>query len=313
MKIITTFALLALSLNLYAGPLSRLVLGEEPELSDTLRSIKHDGKSRYYIIHVPKSYNAKKPAPLFLALHGGGGNMNVQAQDRFYNLISKSEKEGFIILFPNGYSKFPSQKFATWNAGNCCGDARDLKSDDVGFIKALIEETTSKYNIDRKRIISIGMSNGAMMSYRLACELSDVITGIGAVSGTDNTIDCTPKNPISILHIHAKNDENVQFNGGYGPGTQDPSKVTNYVSVPATIEKWVKLNACNSTPKRVITRPGAFCEKYTGCKNNVEVGLCVTEDGGHSWPGGTKPHGVGPRPTQAISATNVIWGFFTSP
>lgn len=320
MRIITTFTLLSLSLNLYAGPfrdkirerwLNREMQGETPKLTETLRSIKVGDKDRYYMIHVPKSYQQAKPAPLLLALHGGGGNMELQAGDRFYKVISKSEKEGFIAIFPNGYSKFPSQKFATWNAGNCCGDARDTNSDDVSFLRALIHEVRSKYNIDSKRIYSIGMSNGAMMSYRLACELSDVITGIGAVAGTDNTTTCTPKNPISVMHIHAKDDTHVLFNGGAGEDAfKDKTKVTDFASVPATIGKWVKLNECNPTPKRVLDKKGAYCDQYSKCKNNVKVELCVTENGGHSWPGGMKPRGVGPRPSDAISATDTIWSFF---
>ncbi|WP_408095522.1 alpha/beta hydrolase family esterase [Peredibacter sp. HCB2-198] len=321
MKIITTFTLLSLSMNLFAGPfrdkirerwLNREMQGEAPKLTENLRAIKVGDKDRYYIINVPKSYDKTKATPLLLALHGGGGNMEIQAADRFYKVLSKSEKEGFIALFPNGYSKFPSGKFATWNAGNCCGDASDLNSDDVGFIKALIQEVSAKYNIDSKRIYSIGMSNGAMMSYRLACELSDVITGIGAVAGTDNTTTCTPKNPVSVIHIHAKDDTHVLFNGGAGEDAfQDKTKVTNFISVPSTIEKWVKFNECNPKPKRVLASSGAYCDQYLECKNNVSVKLCVTEKGGHSWPGGMKPRGVGPRPTDAISATDTIWSFFT--
>lgn len=149
------------------------------------------------------------------------------------------------------------------------------------------------------------------MSYRLACELSDVIKGIAAVAGTDNTVNCTPKNPISVLHIHAKNDDHVLFNGGSGKSLSDnKDKVTDFASVPTTVSKWVKLNACNDVPKRVLEKSGAYCDLYTGCKNGVKVQLCVTETGAHSWPGGEKIRRGAEETSKAISANDVMWEFF---
>ena len=277
---------------------------------DHVFTIMHGNLARKYRVHVPKSYDPATPAPVLFALHGGGGNMDYQANDQRYGLISASEQKGFIAVFPNGYSKLRSGRFATWNAGACCGDARDEHIDDVGFIKQVVDDVTRKLNVDRHRFFAAGMSNGGMMSYRLACELSDTFSAIAAVAGTDNTMACQPAKPISILHIHARNDDHVLFNGGAGPGAfRDESKVTQFTSVPATISKWVAANRCNPTPKRVLDEAGAYCDRYSSCQANVSVQLCVTDTGGHSWPGGTKPRGE--PPSTAISANDVMWKFFT--
>jgi len=233
--------------------------------------------------------------------------MEVQATDKYYKQISKSESAGYIVIFPNGYSQFKSAKLATWNAGKCCGQARDTNSDDVAFIKEIIVRSKSQLTIDENKIFSTGMSNGGMMSYRLACELSDVFKGIAAVAGTDNTINCVPKNPISILHIHAKNDDHVLFNGGLGPKAINKASETEFNSVPNTISKWVKFNGCVETPKRVLEVKGAYCDLYSPCKNNTEVKLCVTEEGAHSWPGGERPRGG--SASLAISANDILWDF----
>lgn len=278
---------------------------------DYVRTLKHEGLSRSYLIHVPKKYRASISAPLVLAFHGGGGDMNYMANDDYYGLISKSEVEGFIVVFPNGYSKFRSGKFATWNAGNCCANARDKNIDDVGFVKKIIERTSVELNIDKRRIFAAGMSNGGMMSYRLACEMPGTFKAIAAVAGTDNTSTCSPTLPIAILHIHAKNDDRVLFDGGAGDKFRDESKVTNFISVPNTISKWVELNKCSANSTRVLDKSGAYCERYSQCRSGVAVQLCVTETGGHSWPGGTKPRGDEP-PSQALSANDVMWSFFTS-
>lgn len=274
-------------------------------------SLTHGGQERFYIIHVPLNYNSKKPTPLIFSLHGGAGDMTIQSKDEYYKLISKSDKEGFIIIFPNGYSRFKSGKVATWNAGQCCGEARDTHSDDVDFIKTIFDRTAKQLNIDPSKVFSIGMSNGGMMSYRLACELPNIFKAIAAVAGTDNTAKCTPSIPISILHIHAKNDDRVLFNGGAGKAFMRESKaVTDFTSVADTISKWVKLNACDPVPQRVLQTAGAYCDKYSKCKNQVEVQLCVTDSGGHSWPGGKKPIKFEEAPSSAISANDIIWDFF---
>ncbi|MBI3898942.1 MAG: hypothetical protein HY308_11695 [Gammaproteobacteria bacterium] len=75
--------------------------------------------------------------------------------------------------------------------------------------------------------------------------------------------------------------------------------------------KWVHLNGCSVTPKRVLETSGAYCDVYTRCRGNVDVKRCVTETGGHSWPGNRKIRGDTPGST-ALSATDVIWDFFQS-
>jgi polyhydroxybutyrate depolymerase len=261
-----------------------------------------------YQVHVPAKVDPATPAPLLVVLHGGGGSMAYQAKDANYGQITQSDRVGFVAVFPNGFSELKSGEFATWNAGACCGGARDAHADDVGFIRQMLVHLTHQLNIDRQRIYATGMSNGALMSYRLACEMSDVFKAIAPVAGTDNTQSCTPKNPVAVLHIHAKNDSHVLFNGGAGPDAVEKSKVTDFKSVPDTVAKWVKLNGCAATPRRVLDKPGAYCEAYAPCQGQAEVQLCVTETGGHSWPGGHKRRGE--APSQAISANDVMWEFF---
>ncbi len=277
---------------------------------DYTLSLEHDKLTRLYKLHIPAKYTGEVATPMLIALHGGGGSMDYQANDKYYKQITKSDQEGFILVIPNGYSKFQSGKFATWNAGRCCGQARDNKVDDVGFIKALVTKLSSQLNVDKNKIFATGMSNGAMMSYRLACELPGTFKAIATVAGTDNTINCDPTGPVSVLHIHAQNDDHVLYNGGSGKGlSKNKDLVTDFVSVPETVSKWVKMNNCDEKPKRVLDIAGAHCDLYTGCKNKAEVKLCVTETGGHSWPGGEKPRGT-ENPSQVISANDMMWDFF---
>ena len=248
--------------------------------------------------------------PVVFAFHGGGGNMQLQAGDH-YGLVDKSDSAGFIAVFPNGYSRFPGGKLATWNAGTCCAQARDEGIDDVGFVRAIWDRLPTLVAVDRNRVYATGMSNGGMMSYRLACEMADVFKAIAPVAGTDNTLQCQPSRPVSVLHIHAQDDDHVLFKGGAGEAAfKDPKKVTDFVSVPETISRWTQRNQCTGVPQRVVSVPGAYCDVSAHCAGGTQVELCVTETGGHSWPGGSKPRAGKAEVSQAIKANDVMWDFF---
>ena len=150
-------------------------------------SLMHAGLNRLYRVHVPATYTPSKPSAMVLSFHGGGGNMDVQATDRYYGQISKSEQLGYIAVFPKGFSGLPSGKLATWNAGHCCAAARNAEGDDVGLVRWLDRQLGSERNRDPPGISAAAKTNGGMMAYRLACELPDIFKAIAAVAGTDNT------------------------------------------------------------------------------------------------------------------------------
>lgn len=272
-------------------------------------TIQHDGIARRYLVHVPKSYDDSKAMPLLLSFHGGGGHMEFQASDERYGQISASETEGFVVAFPNGYSRLPGGRLATFNAGGCCGPAKEGNIDDVGFARAIVANLTRQLNIDRQRVFATGFSNGAMLTHRLACEASDVFRAIAPVAGTDNTVQCAPRQPVSVLIIHARNDDHNRYEGGAGEKSVDRGNMASSTSVPETLNRWLTRNACQRTPQRVLERPGAYCDRYTGCKGDATVAICITERGTHSWPGAQKSRST-ESPSQAISANAAMWAFF---
>jgi polyhydroxybutyrate depolymerase len=235
------------------------------------------------------------------------------ADDTRYGLQRQADKSGFIVAFPNGASKLPGGQFATWNAGACCGYARDQGSDDVGFAREVVSAIEARYAVDRSRVFATGMSNGGMLAHRLACEAPDVFRAVASVAGTDSTVNCNPSRPVSVLHIHARDDDHVLFDGGAGAGAfRDPSTVMQFVSVPETIARWVQRDQCSPTPNRVTQVPGAYCDAYKNCADGAQVQVCVTDTGGHSWPGADRVRPGKEDASTALDASATIWRFFES-
>jgi polyhydroxybutyrate depolymerase len=178
---------------------------------DETFSLKVGGHERSWLVHTPAGYDGKKPLPLVLALHGGGGNYQGIIESSQFS--PKADKEGFIAVYPNGTGKLKGIGL-TWNAGNGSGYALENKIDDVGFFRVLIEWLKNKYAVDPQRIFVTGLSNGGMMTYRLACELADVIAAAGIVSGALAVDSPAPARPVSAIVFHGTADEHILYNGG---------------------------------------------------------------------------------------------------
>jgi polyhydroxybutyrate depolymerase len=142
--------------------------GETLVSGDSNRSLVFKGLERSYILHVPPGLNASKPVPLVLVFHGIGLDGNEMIRISGFN--AQSDLSGFIVVYPDGTGEKKS-----WNGGHCCGEAAIKNVDDIGFVQAFIDDLSKLVTLDRKRIYATGFSNGAILDYRLACELSNQI------------------------------------------------------------------------------------------------------------------------------------------
>ncbi len=268
----------------------------------TLHTLHHDGRERSYHVVAPKNDNGKTPAPLVVALHGGGGNAaNIPQMS---GLHLKAEKEGFITVFPNGTGRFKRGLF-TWNAGTCCGYAQQHNVDDSGFLLAMVRRLQKEYRIDDKRIYATGMSNGGMMAYRLACEHSGVFAAIAPVAGSLSVKDCRPDHPVSVLAIHGTNDRHVLYEGGVGPAALVKE---NRLSQMDTITFWANHNGFDATPHRERKGDVEWIT-FRGGPPGIAVHHLTLHGESHAWPGGhAYPGGV--KPTQLVNATDEVWKFF---
>ena len=260
---------------------------------------------RTYLTHLPKGFNNNKYYPLVLAFHGGQNN-NASAgwtaiayQSK---LSQKADAEGFIVVYPEG-TVFNNNR--TWNAGNCCPPAMNQKVDDVGFVDHLLDTLFADYPIDSSRVYATGSSNGGMLCYRLACELSNRFAAVAPNACSQMYFPCQPTRKIPIINFHSLADKEVPVEGGIGTG---PSGV-KMTSQDSTLQIWRQLNNGASVGKEIDGNGSNFdFKRMYNCDCGVEFHHYLTTDGGHSWPGGNPNNN--PVSTQ-ISATDLLWSFFS--
>ena len=289
-----------------ASLLISAIVSGDPTLQpgDHIRTLKVDGRDRSYLVHIPKKYDGKTPTAVVLALHGAA--MNGPMMSVFCGLSKKAEEAGFIAVYPGGTGM---GVFLTWNAGGRTGEDR---ADDVAYIRAALDDLGSVVKVDPKRVYATGMSNGGMMCYLLAAELSDRIAAVAPVAGTMVIEKVDPKRPVPLIHFHGTADTFVTFNG---PGKGTP-RFIHFKSVEDSIKTWVKIDGCKEKPE-IVELPdkandGTTIERktYGHGKDGAEVVLVVIKGGGHTWPGEKPLVDFIGKSTQNISANDMIWEFF---
>jgi polyhydroxybutyrate depolymerase len=286
-------SLLLKSLLLVALVCVAVACSRVPDGADR-RNITVAGVARSYLLYAPQVISVK-PA-LVLVLHGFKGSaaeMERRTQRRFDAL---ADRDGFVVAYPEALR-------AQWNAGHPWEQAQ---SDDVGFLAALIDALSGEFDVHPTRIYVTGLSNGAAMSYRLACERPDRIAAIAAVAGglaerLMRPCAALSRRPIPLLVIHGTEDRMTAFDSG---------------ELEGNIQYWIRRNGCTLSP--VVTRlpdidpadgTRTRVESYGNCSNEADVALYAIEGGGHQWPGGTSKLGSG-NLSSDFDAADVIWDFF---
>ena len=270
------------------------------------------GRMRQYLLYVPASPNGS----LVLAFHGGGQTAG-QLQ-RITGFDALADREHFIVAYPEAFER-------SWADGRNETSAEKQGVDDVGFAKAVVADIAKTHNIDRSRVFATGLSNGGILTHRLACEAADAFAAIGpviAAVATNTAASCRPRVPVAVVAVQGVADPSVPFDGGFVGGRPAGGAVQ---SGRATQEMWRSLNGCaasaTSTPLQVLVQDGTSVERrsYPGCRGHADVVWYEILGGGHRWP----PHreddlnearsqqenGVS---SQNLNASDVIWAFFSA-
>jgi polyhydroxybutyrate depolymerase len=261
-----------------------------------------------------------RPSPLLLAFHGGGGE--AEGFERYAGLDAVSDREGFVVAYPNGTGPLRN-RLLTWNAGEgCCGWAREHAVDDVGFAIAVIDDLAGRLPIDRRRVYATGHSNGAMMSHRLGAERADRIAAVAPVAGALDLSRIAPSRAMPVLDIHSVDDPRALYDGGLGPPFPLTDQRVTHRPVETGLAQWRAANGCTGETRTETVRTGQAGSVNDGqtatkfvwepCTGGAVVAQWKLTGVGHSWPGsarGELPERLIGRPTTLVSAAEEVWAF----
>lgn len=250
-----------------------------------LRHVFAGGAVRTYSLHLPVGYVPGVPVPLVVNLHGTASN--ALEHERVSGMSRLADAEGFAVVYPNALGSPPM-----WRIGPCAEGRRDL-----AFLCELVEHLRAGLSIDPRRIYAAGLSNGAGMANRMACEMPDLIAALGTVSGAYPYWDeCQPARPVPVIAFHGTADRQVPY-GGMG---------TALPPIRVWAAEWARRNRCDPTPVVVYRRNRIVGEAWRDGEGRDWVILYTVEGGGHCWPG--SPGG----PPGAICAASLMWDFFAA-
>jgi len=250
-----------------------------PDLSgDYEMVLQSGGIVRTYLLSVPEVYDGSSPLPLVVNFHGL--DSWPEEQEARSGFAEKGREEGFMVATPLGYGN-------SWNGGVCCNPAVADRIDDVQFARDLVADVQRQFCLDGDRVFATGFSNGGLMSYRLACEASDLFAAAAPASALLGVRDCAPERRVPIISDHGTVDFNVPYALGY-----------------KSIEWWAATDGCSEETTVFYDEGGASCRAFNDCMDGTEVHWCEIKGMQHEWP--TWETGEG-----WFDATDFFWDFFS--
>ena len=237
---------------------------------ESTRMIQTGGVTRSYLLRVPSTYDASKPAPLIVDFHAL--NSSGPQQRMGSPFVNATDAYGVLMAFPTGLVG-PSGGSA-WNVGPCCMPT----ADDVTFAKDLVSDVATIACVDPKRVYATGFSMGGGMAHYIACHAADVFAAVAPIAFDlllENVADCQPSRPITVISFRGNSDPLVPYDGG--PSAVVPGLPVTFLGAQATAAKWAEIDQCAATP----SAPDANgCSAYAGCQGGAEVLLCTRQMAG---------------------------------
>jgi len=237
------------------------------------------GEERPVEVIVPSGYDHGRPAPLLILLHSY--TVTGALAEASFQFAPIADERGFLYAIPDGLiDNFMHAPF--WNATSGCCDFDRSNPDDSAYLRRVIEDIMARWNVDRRRIFTFGLSNGGFMGHRLACDHADLLAGIVSVAGATHQDPalCAPSDGVHILDMHGTQDQIIHYDGGIFSGP--------YPGAEETVERWVALNDCRSsevgpTVDADARQPGAetMVTRFTECRRGGSVEAWTMVGSGH--------------------------------
>ena len=226
------------------------------------------------------------------AFHGRGESA------RKIETYSQIDRLPVIGVFPQGEPSNDDERKRSWE-----GAPYASGTDDVRFVRDLLDHLQRTHSIDPRRVYATGKSNGAGFAALLACRMADRIAAIAPVAGAYYPIvpDCHPARPVAVLEFHGTGDPVIAYDGDEKKGVPP---------IPTWLDEWARRDGCTRGPIVFFQSDDIAAERWSDCAPHATIEHYRIMGGGHTWPGATAESGPG-KTTRTVDATEILWRFFT--
>lgn len=223
--------------------------------------------------HIALPDGAKGPVPAIFLLHGYGGEGLGLIRNKMVGLMTG---RGYAVIAPDGQPRDDGEG-RSWDFH----PDRPATRDETAFLMAVADDATTRFGLQRDRMLLAGFSIGGSMTGYVACAKPQAFAAYAPVAGSfwrPHPDHCA--GPVRLFHTHGKADRTVPLEGreimpGFVQG-----------NVFEAMDIWRAADGCASDKPDATRTLGIYTiEDWTRCAPGASLSFALHE-GGHSIPKG---------------------------
>ncbi|MEM7289215.1 MAG: prolyl oligopeptidase family serine peptidase [Pseudomonadota bacterium] len=223
------------------------------------------GENRHYRIRLPEGHDGKSPIGAIVYSHGYRGSAKGMMNNG--SMAKLASQMGVALIATKSYAE-------DWRIP---GVPRNTGTDgkvEFDYFDAVVADVTTRFPIDRNRLMATGFSAGGMMVWNLICHRSQLFAGFAPISGTfwePEPETCTTP-PANVVHIHGDADPVVPLQGR-------PISDTHQGQVPQVLAMYANYGGYAESGRETEDR--LRCQNSRNGDGNI-LNFCLFS-GGHSF------------------------------
>ena len=212
------------------------------------------------------------PRPVLLYLHGGGGSAT-EILTRG-DIAPEFTAHGYVVIIPDGMMREPPLRTGWYFRPNT-----EHKRNELAFLRQVLDDASTRWRIDRTRVLLAGESIGGSLTWYLACQAPGEFAAFAPVAGGFwNPLPTECAAPVKLLHTHGWRDATVPLEG------RRIRDIAVQGDIFAGLAVWRAVNRCpNQPPDITATGTMGWHRVWSGCATGSWLEL-VLHDRGHEVP-----------------------------
>ena len=303
---------------------------EDPGKTKT-GTVASNGNDFGYILYTPTSYEARRPAPLVVVVHGCQTTAEQEMRVSLYNRLA--ERKGFVVLYPDVDEigrTLPGPLNQCWKFPDPTSYFRG--TGDAAAIADMTKFAISKRSVDLERVYLAGISAGGLMTSIEAAAYPDLYAAVAIMSsagyadapcfatGIGVPVEASAELAHVVMGSYARvvprmvlgGDADLAFPWSCTSKALDSGLRTNNLVLSGSQTEPIRLSPTSTRERQV---PGG--RRYTVSRYHDGDGCLAGESWrihgmGHFWSGGTTdPAYAGYTDVSGPSAAKATWKFLS--